>query len=242
MQRLNILFLLNMKSNKSAHAEELVISAIVPARGGSKRFLNKNLATINGDSLVRRKVLQLKEACSFQTIFVATDSHEIAEIAKNEDCEVLWRTPEWSDDEKAKSLSDTIAYLAEKMDAPHVYWAQCTSPFIDAKLISGSVQDYFDGIAEGYDSLISQQKVSDFLWQSSQPLNYGTGSRMVRSQDLPLLSRMTFGILMAPREKLIQWRYYHGPNPKITYLDKLQSIDIDDEFDYRLARCLASQM
>jgi|AntAceMinimDraft_12_1070368.scaffolds.fasta_scaffold16874_2 N-acylneuraminate cytidylyltransferase len=211
------------------------IAAVVPAKGTSKRLPGKNLALINGEPLVTRKIRQLKDSECFEAIYVATDSEEIAEIAGTEGCKVLWRRPEWADDEKAKSLSETIAYLASQVQEPHLYWAQCTSPFVDSSLIKLSISHYFEALGEGYDSLISQQTVADFLWQNNFPFNYGLGTAMVRSQDLPQLRRMTFGILLAPTSDVVSWAYYHGPNPKTMLLDKLQSLDIDDEFEFQIA-------
>jgi len=65
------------------------IAAVVPAKGTSKRLPGKNLALINGEPLVTRKIRQLKDSECFEAIYVATDSEEIAEIAGTEGCKVL---------------------------------------------------------------------------------------------------------------------------------------------------------
>lgn len=47
---------------------------------------------------------------------------------------------------------------------------------------------------------------------------------------------MTDGILLAPRKRMIEWNYFHGPNPYKYILDKRTSLDIDDGLDLVCAR------
>ena len=46
----------------------------------------------------------------------------------------------------------------------------------------------------------------------------------------------TDGILIAPREKMVEWKYFHGKHPYRYILDKRTSIDIDDGLDLACAR------
>lgn len=58
----------------------------------------------------------------------------------------------------------------------------------------------------------------------------------VPSQQLPTLYFVTDGILMAPREKMIEWSYFHGSNPYKYLVDKRTGCDIDDGLDLACAR------
>ena len=56
--------------------------AIIPARGGSKRILNKNIYNLNGVPLIAHTVRQAIEFGDFDGIYVNSDSDEILECAK----------------------------------------------------------------------------------------------------------------------------------------------------------------
>jgi N-acylneuraminate cytidylyltransferase len=43
-------------------------------------------------------------------------------------------------------------------------------------------------------------------------------------------------MLLAPRIKMIQWHYFHGPKPFRYVLDKINAVDIDDALDLEVAR------
>jgi N-acylneuraminate cytidylyltransferase len=47
---------------------------------------------------------------------------------------------------------------------------------------------------------------------------------------------VTDGILIAPRLKMIEWKYFHGTNPFMFKMDKRSSIDIDDIYDLECAK------
>lgn len=215
--------------------------AVIPAKGTSKRFPGKNLAEFGGIPLVVRKIRQLKAASAISKVYLATDSEQISTLGHEEDCEVLWREPEWADDEKGKSFSETIAHLAERISEKHIFWAHCTAPYIGPEIVNQSVETYWEALENNYDSLISHSPVSEYLWKDWRPLNYTPGPQHVRSQDLRGISKMTNGVLIAPRESMISWKYHHGPNPKIILIDKIASVDIDDELDFEIANFLSAR-
>ncbi len=73
--------------------------AIIPARGGSKRILNKNIKLFEGKPLIAYPVRAAKDSGLFDRIIVSTDSPDIAEIARDEGAEVPFlRPPELADD------------------------------------------------------------------------------------------------------------------------------------------------
>ena len=75
-----------------------------------------------------------------------------------------------------------------------------------------------------------------YLWDEHGPVNYELGIKHVPSQQLPPLYFVTDGILLAPRQKMIEWKYFHGSKPYRYILDKRTSIDIDDGLDLACAR------
>ena len=55
------------------------IAALVPVRKGSTRIPNKNLCMIENETMLGRKLRQLKETNNITKIYVGTDGDELAE-------------------------------------------------------------------------------------------------------------------------------------------------------------------
>ena len=67
--------------------------ALIPARGGSKRILNKNSKLLDGHPLIAHTINSAKNADLFDRILVSTDNFEIAEIAQGYGAEVPTMRP-----------------------------------------------------------------------------------------------------------------------------------------------------
>ncbi len=74
-------------------------TAILPARGGSKRIPGKNYRELNGSPTVCRTIQILQKSQIFERIIVSTDHPEIRELALSVGAEVPFHRPdELSDD------------------------------------------------------------------------------------------------------------------------------------------------
>jgi len=58
------------------------VICIIPARGGSKGLINKNILELNGEPLIARPIRHAKESGVVDTVIVTTDNEEIAKVAK----------------------------------------------------------------------------------------------------------------------------------------------------------------
>jgi CMP-N-acetylneuraminic acid synthetase len=213
-----------------------LIEAIIPVRAGSRRLKDKNLANFGGTTLLAHKIRQLQRTPTVSSIVVSSDSDQMLQIAVDEGVIPLRRSPEFADDVRGKSLSETIKHIATQASGKHLMWAQVTSPLVDEEIYGRAIQLYFDGLSKGFDSLITQTVVREFLWDESGPTNYVAGPSHVPSQDLNSITKMTFGVLIAARQRMIEWAYYHGPKPYRMMLGKRESADIDDLLDLEAAR------
>ena len=126
--------------------------------------------------------------------------------------------------------------MCENVSGDDILWATCTAPLVFPKQYREAVRLYRQALADGYDSLVSMEKFHRYLWDEKGPVNYELGIKHVPSQQLPPLYFVTDGILLAPRERMIEWKYFHGPNPYRYILDKRTSIDVDDGLDLACAR------
>ena len=210
-------------------------TAVIPVRAGSRRLKNKNIAPFAGTNLLINKIEQLKKVEEIDKIVVSSDSDVMLEMARQNGAETHKRAPEYCD-EQTKTFGEVVRHVAESVTGDHILWATCTSPLIFPKTYKQAIEKYFPALDRGYDSLVSFEIIKRFLWDENGPVNYELGLKHVPSQQLPNLYIVTDGILIAPREKMIEWSYFHGRNPYRFILDKRMSVDIDDGLDLAVAR------
>jgi len=112
--------------------------AIIPARGGSKRILNKNRRLFIGVPIIKRVIKNLVNSQLFDQIIVSTDDSVIAEIAKDAGAEVPFLRPfELGDD-----YTDTISVMKHALfelnilDDVVINCIYPTSIFLNKEIIS----------------------------------------------------------------------------------------------------------
>lgn len=211
------------------------VTAVIPVRAGSTRLKNKNVAPFAGTNLLLNKIEQLKKVREINRIVVTSDSDMMLKMAKEAGVETHKRALEFCD-EKTKTFGEVVRHVAENIEGEHVLWATCTSPLVFPNTYSTAIKEYFNALQNGFDSLVAFEKIKRYLWDNQGPINYELGLKHVPSQQLPDLYIVTDGILLAPREKMIEWSYFHGRNPYKFIVDKRTAVDIDDGLDLAVAR------
>lgn len=211
------------------------ITAVIPVRQGSRRLKNKNVAPFAGTNLLINKINHLKQVKEIDNIVVSSDSDLMLAMAESQGVGTHKRAPEFCD-EKSKTFGEVVAHVCENVPGDHILWATCTAPLVFPKHYRQAISLYYQALEQGYDSLVSMEMIKRYLWDDKGPLNYELGVKHVPSQQLPPLYIVTDGILLAPRAKMIEWKYFHGSHPYRYILDKRTSVDIDDGLDLAQAR------
>lgn len=211
------------------------VTAVIPVREGSRRLKNKNIAPFAGTNLLINKINQLKQVEDIDCIVVSSDSETMLEMARLQGVSTHKRAIEFCD-EKTKTFGEVVAHICENVCGDDILWATCTAPLVFPKHYTEAIKKYRQALNEGYDSLVSMEIFRRYLWDENGPVNYELGVKHIPSQQLPPLYFVTDGILLAPREKMIAWNYFHGSNPYRFILDKRTSVDIDDGLDLACAR------
>jgi pseudaminic acid cytidylyltransferase len=117
------------------------ILAIIPARGGSKRILNKNLKTFLGKEIIRYPIEALLGVSSVDTVIVSTDSDKIKNIAIQYGALVpFMRSPKNSDD-----FATTFDVIAEVLETSiKKYDLVCcvypTSVFVNGAMLAEAIR------------------------------------------------------------------------------------------------------
>lgn len=141
------------------------ITAIIPARGGSKGVPGKNLQLIAGASLIARTVRAALSAELVGAVYVSTDDPAIAAEARRAGAGVIDRPAAIAGD--AASSEAALLHGLETLDAagktPDILvFLQCTSPFTTGADIDGVVGKLLETNA---DSALSIAPSHHFLWR-----------------------------------------------------------------------------
>jgi len=219
--------------------EQLKFTAVIPARAGSRRVKDKNIAPFGDSNLLVHKIRQLKKVPSIDRIVVSSDSDEYLAMAKAEGVLAHKRDREYciEGEGQTKSFGEVVRHIAESVEGEHIVWCQPTSPLVTPEIYEDAIQTYKKKVLEEgtNDSLASVEVFQKHMWDDKGPLNYERGKKHVLSQDLPKWYFVT-GVFIAPREKMIEWVHNIGANPFKYRLKKINCVDIDDELDLEVAR------
>lgn len=218
--------------------EERIISAVIIARGGSKRLPGKNVKDFHGSSLIAHKVKQLMNSCLIRYVFVGSDDDEILREAKKAGAIPIWRDKPFCD-EKTASWNEVISDMCSSVIGDVVVWAHCTNPLIDYPTYDDAIRAYFSASRSGSaDSLVSVTRVQSHLWKDGAPFNFNpkSGKHPVAKELKPVFYQ-NGGIFIAKRHDMMDWRYVYN-NPVLFELSQTESIDIDTAEDFKIAEAL----
>lgn len=114
------------------------IVALVLARGGSKGVLLKNLAKIDGVTLLGRALRVIKNTHAFAEMWVSTDNMLIAREADIFGANVHLRSEHSARDE-ATSIEAVQEFLKHHSNVHNVALIQCTSVFLRERYLAEAV-------------------------------------------------------------------------------------------------------
>jgi len=214
------------------------IMAIIPARGGSKSIPRKNLAILDGVTLLQRTVSDARLSHSIWSVIVSTDDDEIAEKAGLYGAGVVRRPPELSTDfsPSEEALVQVLNNIEEHPDI--VVMLQCTSPFRAPDDIDNAIRMVVRG---GYDSVLSCVPQNQFVWndhgRGAWSVNYDpvAGQRPMRQS---VKSYVENGSIYVFRRWVLE-HYGSRLGGKIGVYEmqsKWSAIEIDEPDDLELAQ------
>lgn len=212
------------------------ISAVIPVKGNSTRLPNKNILPFGDSNLLQHKIDQLKQVEGLHEIICSSDSDEMLKIAENAGIKAIKRPTKYADESVPFGMF--LEYVCDIVEGEHVMWACATSPCVEPYLYQNAIKTYFAKLKEGFDSLITCSPYQTYLMDEKGPLNFSMGLAHKNSEQLPMLYHFTNGINLAPTEKIREWHYNYGPNAYRLLINKREAADIDDVYDYEMAKAL----
>lgn len=120
------------------------VIAVIPARGGSRRFARKNIAPLAGRPLLSYAVEAARQAATVEGVYVSTEDDEIAEVAARHGALVPYRRPRNLAGDQVTAdavVAHLVRFLRDTqgLDISIVVLIQPTSPFVKAEHIDAAV-------------------------------------------------------------------------------------------------------
>lgn len=171
--------------------------AVIPARGGSKGILGKNIKLLGGKPLIQYTLEVAKKSKLIDKIVISTDSVEISDFCNNYGVAVPSLRPSHLASDESPTI-DTILYLIDQFDkddiiVENIILLQPTTPFRTIEFVERAINQYYE---REVDSLVSVLKVPDkynpyWVYQEGHDKNLinlvlKENTIIARRQDLPV--------------------------------------------------------
>jgi len=218
------------------------VLGLIPARGGSRRITNKNLAVLEGKTLVRRALETSIAAGCFATVGLSSEDPAILAEADGLPVELLERPPELATD--TALTYDVVIHALSALDGTAfdaVAVVQCTSPFTAPEDLAGTVE-----LLErtGAESAVSVTELESGLhpWklkrlEGDRLLPFIQDDEMKPSHELPPLW-IRNGSVYVSRRSVIDGGRLVSDDVRGYPMPAERSLDIDTERDLEFARFL----
>jgi N-acylneuraminate cytidylyltransferase len=234
-----------MSKNKALNKEVL---CVIPARGGSKGIPRKNIKSLAGKPLIYYSITAALQSKSVSRAIVSTEDNEIAKIAKEFGADVPFLRPEELAKDNVHSVYVTIDVL-EKLKERESYAPDVvimllpTSPLATSKHIDDAVSLYFQHNKGSVISvcpfelpILAIRKIEK---SKIKPL-FNVKNFNVRRQDAELYF-VNAALYIAKPEDLIKNQTFHGDEVYPYIMSKEDSLDINDEHDFKIAEFIISK-
>ena len=222
--------------------------AIIPARGGSKGVLKKNIQTLGGKPLIYWTIEAAMKAESISRVILSTDDKEIAELCKPTGIEIPFMRPIELAQDSSLAI-DSYLYTVERLYNEFEYKKDefavllPTVPFRTSKDIDKAIKIFYKNDS---DSVISCNKLPRPIdWIFSVNKN-GT---IIRKSNKKLMNRQDSEITFTPNGGIYVFKYsllkekysYYSDKTYAYVMPEERSLDIDTEYDFKIAEFLISK-
>ena len=213
---------------------------LIPARAGSKRVVNKNLRPIKGIPLISRTI-----SCAFKSgaksVFVSTDSDDIATISSISGAEVIRRPPEYAGDSSRveESILHALSVIPTASDYTHVVLLQVTSPFRTSSNIVNCLLKAENNPQVDCILTCHQNKEDFWLINNHQPTRLFPDAPR-RQQDRDPLFVENGCVYVSRIDSLKSTNSILGRNQLLVESTVIEGFDINTELDMICAEAIAS--
>jgi len=218
------------------------VLVVIPARGGSKGLPGKNIKMLNGKPLIHYTLEAARKIFNDKCIYVSTDSEQIKKVVEDTGYKVPFLRPKELATDTSNSQSvllHSLAYYTKLNIKPDVViLLQPTSPFRSTKHIEEALKLYEKDI----DMVVSVKETKSnpyyVLFEENDEgfLKKSKEANFTRRQDCPKVWEYNGAIYIINVNSIKEKSINKFTKIKKYIMDSKTSLDIDDEFDFELAK------
>ena len=140
-----------------------MITAFIPARGGSKGIPEKNIKEFAGKPLLVHSIEYALNCSKINEVVVSTDNDKIGKIARKAGAQIVKRPPELSTDQA--TTESAIHHFVNKFNNKPdiIVLLQPTSPYRPKGSLENAITHFTES---GFDSLLSITPTHRFFWRA----------------------------------------------------------------------------
>ena len=208
------------------------IKALIFMKGLSERVPGKNMRSLCGKPLFHWILDSLSESNYISEIIINTDSKEIAASAiSNYDVTIHMR-PEYLNNIESNEANQIIEYGLKQTDGEYFFQSHSTNPLLSVDTIDRSIEKYF---SNNFDTLISVKKSQKrYFTGDGDPVNHDPQSLM-KTQKCESLFEENSCIYIFSRTAFKKNINRVGSNFMLYPMDSIESIDIDEPYEFEIA-------
>jgi N-acylneuraminate cytidylyltransferase len=214
---------------------------IIPARKGSKGIPGKNKKLLCGKPLIQYTIDIAKALFPYEIISISTDDKDIQLIAEKSGLKVPFLREEKYSGDKT-SGREVILYELSKQnrEITTIIYLQPTSPLRTTENLKEAIEQYNDGM----DMLVSvvESKINpfhNFFFEDNHGfLKPFSQNQVTNRQDSPKYYQFNGAIYIINSTSIGEKEMNQFDKITKYVMNKFESIDIDDDFDWFLAEQL----
>jgi N-acylneuraminate cytidylyltransferase len=224
------------------------IVIVIPARGGSKGVIDKNVYPLMGMPLIGHTILEAKQSKLADRIVVSTEDEKISTCAKNYGIQVIPRPPEYATDAAPIewALRHVVRYLEgeENYSADIIVWLQANVPIRKEGQIDNVIKKLIDTHADSVLTVIEVSQRPEAMKKivDGDRIIHMARPKETRRQEFKETLYIADGAVIAIRktvlmetENLTGGHVYLGNDIRAVIEDPRYAIEIDDHFDLEVA-------
>jgi CMP-N-acetylneuraminic acid synthetase len=223
------------------------IAAVVPARGGSKGLPGKNICLLAGKPLILHTIDCVRAAGCVDYLVVTTDSHEIADVVRAVEVDVIERPASLATDNASGRdvFVHAVTWIEESVGAfDYFFYLQPTSPLRAPEDIVGALCRAF---ATGAETVLGVTPCEYHPFLCAQLADNGSMQKFLERgevpnrQELPVFYRINGAIYLVKRRS--EWKDFRfvAEGAFAYKMPPERSVDIDTVFELRFAEMLLSE-
>ena len=214
------------------------VTALLPIKDHSERVPGKNFREFSGEPLYYHIVATLDKTYAVDEILIDTDSRRVINEAPtlSRKVRILERPEELRGDDV--STNRIFAYDLEHSDADLYLQTHATNPLVRAETFAQALATFLQN-EEKYDSLFGVNAYqSRFYDAEGRAVNHDP-NELIRTQELPPLYEENSCVYVFTKQSFEKRQQRIGERPYMFVTPEVESIDIDDEFRFKIAEILA---